>query len=279
MSELLETALSYAARGWQVFPCWPPAAAACRDKELRKRGKTPACAHGINDATADPSTVKGWWRDTDFNIGIATGKKSGFWVLDIDGADGEAELRNLEGKFGALPPTLESITGSGGRHLCFRIENYSIRNSTSAFAPKIDIRATGGYIIAPPSLHGLGKKYAWSVDSTDEPAAAPEWVITRAVSANFTARAATPLNPADQKKDWAELYQSTVGEGARNDSVTRLAGYFLCRGLDPTIVLDMMQRWNDAHCAPPLPEREVEGTVVSIARKELSKKRPGFGRQ
>ena len=94
MGALLDNALAYAARGWHVFPCWPPDAAACRDMEPRKHGKTPACAHGVNDATTDSNIIKGWWGNTDFNIGVATGKKSGFWVLDIDGADGEAELKN-----------------------------------------------------------------------------------------------------------------------------------------------------------------------------------------
>jgi hypothetical protein len=276
MSELLETALSYAARGWHVFPCWPPDAAACEDMERRKRGKTPACAHGVNDATLDSNIIKGWWGNTDFNIGIATGKKSGFWVLDIDGDDGEAELERLEKQFGALPPTLESITGSGGRHLCYRIENYSIRNSTSAFAPKIDIRATGGYIVAPPSLHGLGKRYTWSVDSTDEPVAAPEWAALRAVSARFTLQGATMNKRQDLISHWGELVASGVDEGKRDCTITSLAGYLFRRYVDPGAVLAFMLIWNQTRCRPPLPDSAVVRIVNSIAKREL-KRRRGFG--
>ncbi len=48
-----------------------------------------------------------------------TGLISGFWVLDIDGAEGEANLRALEARHGALPATREVISGGGGRHLLF----------------------------------------------------------------------------------------------------------------------------------------------------------------
>jgi hypothetical protein len=273
MSELLETALAYAARGWHVFPCWPPDAAGCRDLEPRKRGKTPACARGVIDATTDSNTIKGWWGNTEFNIGIATGKESGFWVLDVDGAIGEAALKELEERFGALPPTLEAISGGGGRHLYYKIENYSIRNSVSVFAPKIDIRANGGYIMAPPSLHGLGKRYAWSVDSTDEPAAAPEWAALRA-SAKFTSRGA----PADKMPacHWGELIASGVDEGKRDCTVTSIAGYLLRRYVDPGAVLAFMLIWNTACCRPPLPDSDVVRIVNSIVGKE-SKRRRDFG--
>jgi hypothetical protein len=162
MGEMLDAALAYAARGWHVFPCLPPDAAACRDMEPHKRGKTPACAHGKDDATTDSDTIKTWWwwENPNYNIGVRTGKESGFFVIDVDGGEGESELRKLEDQFGQLPPTLESITGRGGRHLCFQIDSHPIRNSASTFAPKVDVRANGGYIVAPPSLHGLGRRYA-----------------------------------------------------------------------------------------------------------------------
>ena len=46
---------------------------------------------------------------------------SGFWILDVDGEDGEASLRALEAKHGALPPTRESLTARG-RHIWFRYD-------------------------------------------------------------------------------------------------------------------------------------------------------------
>jgi Bifunctional DNA primase/polymerase, N-terminal/Primase C terminal 1 (PriCT-1) len=277
MGEMLDAALAYAARGWHVFPCLPPDAAACRDMEPHKRGKTPACAHGKDDATTDSNIIKTWWwwENPNYNIGVRTGKESGFFVIDVDGDEGESELRKLEDQFGQLPPTLESLTGRGGRHLCFQIDSHPIRNSTSAFAPKVDVRANGGYIVAPPSLHGLGRRYAWSVDSADGPVAAPAWVIERAICAKFAAGSSIP--PTRSADAWAAAFAEPIAEGTRDDTLTRITGYLLRRSVDPFVALEIVRLVNAARCVPPLPDCDLARIIESIAGKEL-RRRAGFGR-
>ena len=105
MSDLLAAALDYAARGLPVFPCVP-------------RGKTPAVARGFHSATTNPATIRRYWTDPDRNVAIPTGASSGFWVLDIDGDEGEASLRALEAQHGAIPKT-RSVVTSRGRHAWF----------------------------------------------------------------------------------------------------------------------------------------------------------------
>src|SRR5262245_30605751 len=102
---LVDAALEYAARGLAVFPCLP-------------RTKEPATRRGFYDATTNPETIRRYWRVPDRNIGIPTGVISGFWIVDVDGAVGEASISHLEAKHGRLPPTCEVITGRG-RHLWF----------------------------------------------------------------------------------------------------------------------------------------------------------------
>ena len=98
---LKQAALDFAERGIPVLPCRPQC-------------KIPKTAHGVNDATTDLSEIRGWWRAwPNANVGIATGSASGIVVIDIDvndekGVDGEAALRELEGKHGALPLTREA---------------------------------------------------------------------------------------------------------------------------------------------------------------------------
>ncbi len=76
-------------------------------------------AGGFKAATTDPQTIQHWWgARPDCNVAIATGAVSGIFVVDVDGLDGELELRRLEAEHGTLPPTVEAITG-GGRHLYF----------------------------------------------------------------------------------------------------------------------------------------------------------------
>ncbi len=93
-----------------------------------------------------PTATGGY--ESDLTVAIATGSKSGVWVFDID-ADkgGEASLKDIETRMGALPATVESITTGGGRHLFFRIPDFDgapeIKNSVSKVAPGIDVRGVG----------------------------------------------------------------------------------------------------------------------------------------
>jgi Bifunctional DNA primase/polymerase, N-terminal len=160
---LIDAALDYAAQGYSVFPCRP-------------RGKEPAIARGFQAATTNPETIKRYWRQSECNIGIRTGAASGFWVLDIDGDQGEASLRALERNYGPLPPTREVITVRGGRHIYFRYRG-PISSTASRIAPGIDSRGDGGYVLAPPSIWENGRRYTWSVDSVDEMAIAPGWLL------------------------------------------------------------------------------------------------------
>ena len=162
-------ALKLANRGLHVFPCAP-------------RGKIPVTAHGCLDATADAEQIRTWWsKHPDANIGIATGSKSGIWVLDIDGENGEAALRALEKRMQPLPTTVESITGGGGRHLFFKLPDFKdapvIRNSAKQLGAGLDVRGEGGYVVAPPSVHPSGRPYCWSVDTAPGFADPPVWLI------------------------------------------------------------------------------------------------------
>jgi hypothetical protein len=261
MSALRDSALAYARRGFHVFPCWP-------------RGKDPACAHGCRDATIDSNLIIGWWRgNPECNIGIATGKQSGIFVVDLDDADAESELRKIEQQNSALPPTVESITGKG-RHLFFAWPNRPIRNSVGAkggIAPGIDIRGQGGYVIAPPSIHPSGRAYAWSIDSASAFAAAPQWLLDLITRTGRSSHSKSRALPASE---WSALLESTVTEGARNSTLTSIVGHLVCR-LDCREVLTLMQAWNAIHCIPPLPERDVMRIVNSIASREYRRRSRG----
>jgi hypothetical protein len=248
---LLGAALGLAQRGMAIFPC-------------RARGKEPATYHGVLDATKDHNTIRGWWgADPHFNIGLATGTPSGVFAIDIDGIDAEGELHKLEAENGLLPPTVASITGRG-RHVLFQMPSgVKIANSAGQVAPGIDVRGTGGYIVAPPSVHPSGRPYAWSVDSGTAFAPAPAWLIhkisTPARRALFTGT------------DWYAIARNGAGEGQRNATVTRLAGYLL-RHIDAGVTLEFIQAWNATHCTPPLESDEVYTIVNSIAGRELRKR-------
>jgi hypothetical protein len=70
---------------------------------------------------------------------------------------------------------MQSITANG-RHEWFAY-TCPIPSTTSRIGPGLDVRADGGYVVAPPSIHPNGRRYTWSVDSAEAPATAPEWLI------------------------------------------------------------------------------------------------------
>jgi hypothetical protein len=251
---MIRTALALAERGLHVFPCRP-------------RDKRPATANGLKDATTDPNVIKAWWRqDPNYNIAIATGAASRVFVVDVDGLDAEARLRELEAERGAIPPSVEAITPRPGRHIYIRWPNYPVRNSAGKIGPGIDVRGEGGYVLVPPSIHPSGRRYCWSVDSAPALAVAPDWLLTLIVEPANGAR--TVITPPSE---WRELVNG-VAEGARDCSAAKLAGHLFRRRIDPFVVLELLQSWNATRCAPPLPERDIVRIVDSIASKELRRR-------
>lgn len=250
----LQNALNYAEKGLPVFP-------------LGQRQKTPIYKGGFQQATKDTHQINTWWGCfPNSNIGIATGWMSGVWVLDIDGIEGEESLRRLEAEYGLLPPTVEVITGKGGRHLYFTMpKDRDIRCSVSRVAKAIDVRANGGYVVAPPSIHPNGRQYEWSVDSGSGFAHAPDWLIDLVLGAG------EHVDGNKSPVDWLSILKG-VTEGSRNDCLARLAGKLLGHRLDPQISLYLLAAWNDARCNPPLPHDELYKTFLSIAQIEVKKR-------
>jgi hypothetical protein len=205
MSELLAAALNYAARGLPVFPVVP-------------RGKTPAVARGFHAATTNPATIRRYWTDPDRNIGIPTGAISKFWVLDVDGAGGEASLSALERQHGAMSKTRIILT-SRGRHVHFAYPG-SIPSSAARIAPGLDVRADGGYVIVPPSIHESGHIYTWSETPQSPLACAPTWLIILARTKPMKLMTETALATIKPRHNGrAHAY----GQAALRDEIAMLA--------------------------------------------------------
>ena len=178
-NELLESALEYARNGMPVFPVHTPTdegGCSCNNSKCSSVGKHPRIKNGHKSATTNERLIKFFWKKwPDANIGLVTGSKSEFFVLDVDDG-GEEELS----KHPSLPDTSESITGSGGRHIFFASPDGKTIKSKNRFCEGLDIKAEGGYIVAPPSIHKSGKRYEWKnegIPAKDKLAECPEWII------------------------------------------------------------------------------------------------------
>jgi hypothetical protein len=262
-------ALKLAARGLRVFPV------VCR-------GKKPQIPDNLKLAAVDEAVIAAWWRSIDWNIGVAVGACSGVWVLDIDGAEGEQTLSRLEAEHDPLPATVESITG-GGRHLYFRWpDGVEIRNSqVRADLPGIDIRGDGGYVIVPPSVHPNGRRYVWSVDSANEFADAPQWLLDiaakrRRVHADETEDDQPQATPPEV---WRVLLDQEHEGSHRGGAIARLAGLLLRRYVDPYAVLGLCFIFNEQRCNEPLARTEIRRIVNEICHREADRREARSSRQ
>ncbi|MEU7579147.1 bifunctional DNA primase/polymerase [Streptomyces sp. NPDC041068] len=191
-------AAEYAGRGWRVLPVhWINAQNSCSCREASwmppcpSAGKHPVESAWTKQATADLEQIARWWAEMpEANIGIATGRSSGLWVLDIDPDHGGADsLARLEAKYGRLPDTRRHRTGSGGRHYLFTIpDGLTVKSKTAALGEAysgIDIRGEGGQIVAPPSVSGKGP---YVIETDCAPLPPPAWLAGLLVSEGSATR-------------------------------------------------------------------------------------------
>ncbi|MFF0184907.1 bifunctional DNA primase/polymerase [Streptomyces sp. NPDC005244] len=178
---MLEHALAYAAHGWSVFPLVGKTPAIPRVHEAGHpcRGECGHHGHGYHDATRDPEQLHAWWtRYPSAGIGLPC-TPNGLAVVDVDPRNGgHRTLSRLEAKHGPMPGTLMQITGGDGLHLVYAHPGTDLPGKLGT---GIDVKANG-YIVAAPSLHPSGARYAWSGDGQFTHALAPwpTWLGSRA---------------------------------------------------------------------------------------------------
>lgn len=257
-----EVSARFAAAGFLVFPLHTPGATRrcdCRRDCGRNNGKHPRTARGLVDATMISTAIRRYWDMwPQANIGVRTGTPGGAIVLDIDGEIGQASVEALEARYGDLPATWAVDTGGGGLHLWYATPAASVRNSAGTkLGPGIDVRGEGGYVVAPPSLHRSGKRYDWASawhPSRVALADPPTWLI-QLVAEPAARRGTAPLGIG-----------APILDGARNATLTSLAGTMRRRGFTEAAIVAALRVENAARCTPPLPEPEVEKIARSIAR-------------
>jgi len=244
MSEMLELALEYSRHGFHVFPLSP-------------RSKMPLIdSKGFYDASRDEMVIRDWLGQGNNNVAIRTGSCSGVFVYDEDmhdGKEGPASTAKLEEEYGPLPPTLTQKTGSGGRHLFYRLPDGVSVKSRNGFRPGIDIKAEKGYVVAPPSIHPCGEKYEW-VTPLDTPIAeAPDWLIRL-------------VTERSRPRKLGLVPQGKIGEGGRNSFLTSHAGSMRRKGMSQESIEAALLEENIARCDPPLEEEEVRKIGHSISK-------------
>lgn len=212
--------------------------------------------------------IEKWFIRPGANIALVLGR--GLIAVDLDGPGAEEHL--AEAGVTLPPDAPRSRTSEDGCHVFLRVAG-PVENRVKMLAStekrpgsdkplwQVDIRADGGYVVAPPSIHpDRGTEYTWERRiGADIPAAPPELL------ALIRSRPAAPAG-GDQPK-WVSQALQGVGHGQRDDVCTKLAGYFLGKGHPPDVVLTVLKSFAD-RCQPPFPHDQVEKTVASVARRD-----------
>ena len=159
----IDLALSLAARGWAVFPVG--------------KNKRPIIGEWTTRATTDEARLRDLFAGyPSCAVGIACGRASGLFVVDVDG-NGEHPIHDR------LDPTLVVGTPSGGFHYYYAMpddvsDDDVLRNTQKAEAclgyPDVDTRGIGGYVVAPGSVTAGG---TYEILSDVPPAPIPTWIV------------------------------------------------------------------------------------------------------
>lgn len=241
-------AVRLAQLGWSVFPVTP-------------REKRPATSHGFKDASCDVATVEDMFGpNSAYNIGIATGIVSGdLIVIDADmkpelGKDGISFVEAWQREHGTWPDTVEATSGGGGHHWYFKAPP-GIKSSANA-EHGVDVRAEGGYIVAPPSIHPSGTPYEWVAGASP---------FERDVAqANDSVLDLTSSLSSKQKtvSKWSE--KKVVPEGTRDDELFRACSSWQARGYGDEEIMRLALEYNERAFQPPLSVAEVETKVMHV---------------
>jgi hypothetical protein len=158
----IRAATWFANRGFGVFSVWSadpdgtcrcPKRAACGSP-----GKHPIGRQGFLEHTRDHDRIRILLSaGSEPNYGLVC--PEGVFVLDVDG-DGLARLAELEGRLGALPPTLRTNTAHG-QHVFLRWPDGLPRPAGQLFGyvTRWGSGPGAGYVIGPRSLHASGAVY------------------------------------------------------------------------------------------------------------------------
>ncbi len=257
---LMDAALKYAEKNIPVFPLHTikKGICSCKNPICNSVGKHPRTQNGFKDATTDKTQITEWWtKYPHANIGMPTGRKSGFDLLDSDPDKETGELtgeKYLE-ENGGLPDTVMSETGGGGSHRFYK-HTGELKNTTK-FIPGLDTKSDGGYAILPPSRHKSGKRYKWKKGQgvlDREASLPPNWLLKKLEEVKGKS--------VKKKKDNPVVI---VKEGERNNVLFEYA----CKlrktnNFDESDTKLLIMDRNTTLCETPLEESELDNIVKSV---------------
>lgn len=158
--DMEQEAIKYLEKGFSIIPITGPAYTYGKDEDEKYRNsKKPLLKSWIEFQKRHPTKeeVKEWFlKWPDANIAIITGEISGVDVLDCDSKEATVKMGSL---YKGTTPVAKNKKGG---HLYF--QHYPGMGCHNRFmqGEDFDLKAEGGYVIAPPSrIYGSDARYEW----------------------------------------------------------------------------------------------------------------------
>jgi len=217
--------------------------------------------------------ISKWFPDAYLtNVALVCGKISGgeYWhvVLDLDSIERYDELKKvIEQALGLL--RLEDYTLVAKASRGYHIHWYVKQPVRSQNFRNLEIKSDGALALLPPSQNDHGNHYEWLNYKVTSPL-----VINSLKDIGIDVNQPKPDSPSESNH-WINQALQGVPEGQRDDTCTKLAGYFLNQGIPPDVVKTMLYPFAEkCEQSPgkPFTTRDVDKTVDSIWRKENTKK-------
>jgi len=203
--------------------------------------------------------VREWWSKwPTANIAIATGLISNVCVIDLD----EVEL--AKEALGTLIP--DSIifpiakTPSGGEHWYFACTDGNLRNN-ARIVPGADLRANGGYVVAPPSVNGNGNAWKWHGDLKPTKVVLPFLPIAYKEYLSINA-----LYKGGVDKPVSTTVYSMFQKGRRDEDLFHVANC-LVKGKMPKVEITQVLEKIALSCNPPFDLKDIPVKIESALKR------------
>ena len=196
------------------------------------------------------------------NWAVRTGSKLS--VIDFDDEESFIDFTDKNGN--QLPKDTPIVKTGCGYHIWFR----PIRPLRNQSFEKVDIKGTGGYVVAPPSIHENGEQYRFikpicgaipllDIDTLD-------W--SGVASKEYQNHFGDPTNQ-ENGDPWAleegfswEPYKDGVKKGQRHTILVKYIRWLIKQGYAKAQAKVLIDEWN-AKNHPPLDQAEVKYTLDS----------------
>jgi hypothetical protein len=265
----ITAALAHAGLGEPVLPLWwTDSAGACQcasEPGKCKPGKHPLTPNGFYDATTDEREIRAWYKKwPKANLGARTEFVP---RVDIDLPD-VAEALSSERSL-ALQTRLVH-TPHEGLHIAF----WTPEPVESAVLYLKDgrrlgeLKASGGYVVVPPSA--IGKRPYTLLSPSDvgllqaEPTA---WLASLLPQFGFS----LDLQRTQRRRDY-EALAGLIHEGeGRHNALLSYAGRIWFKGIASETFIALLREINERQCSPPLPDDELIAIAYHyVNRREQS---------